>query len=169
LEFGWDLELGIWDLVAARPRLRLPEQFGGSVEVVERQPRGRIRHEAADVLAGALAGFVDQVEIRPQVRSSRAVVAGEDVYAVARVEATAKDGLAMTMGIYDSGQRNGVTSRTISIEQVAGDQYQVFDLGTHELGEQMYFWAAPPKRPGEVQNVYVDRIFLIRELRIEER
>jgi hypothetical protein len=85
------------------------------------------------------------------------------VYTAARVEATAEDGRAMTMGIYDSGQRKGVTGHTLSIEQAAGEQYQVFDLGTHALDGQMYFWAAPPERPGEVQNVYVDRLFLIRE------
>lgn len=83
------------------------------------------------------------------------------VYAVARVEATAKDGVAMTMGIYDSDRRKAVTGRTLSIEQ-AGPEYKVFDLGTHALGEGMYFWAAPPERPGEVQNVYVDRLFMIR-------
>ncbi len=27
----------------------------------------------------------------------------------------------------------------------------------------MYFWAAPPERPGEVDAVYADRIFLVRE------
>jgi hypothetical protein len=85
------------------------------------------------------------------------------VSVAARVEATAQDGRAMTMGIYDSGRRKSVTGRTLSIEQAAGDEYQVFDPGTHELGGQMYFWAAPPERPGEVQNVYVDRLFLIRE------
>jgi hypothetical protein len=38
----------------------------------------------------------------------------------------------------------------------------VFDLGSHDLSGSMYFWLAPPKRPGDVQHVYVDRVFLIR-------
>jgi hypothetical protein len=85
------------------------------------------------------------------------------VYMAARVEATANDGRAMTMGIYDPVRKKPVISQTLTVEQVAGKEYRIFDLGSHDLDEQMYFWAAPPKRPGEVQNVYVDRVFLVRE------
>jgi len=85
------------------------------------------------------------------------------VYVAARCDATAKVGRAMTMGIYDSAQKKSVTGRTITVDQAAGPDYQVFDLGTHELSGSMYLWVAPPKRPSEVQHVYVDRVFLIRE------
>jgi hypothetical protein len=67
------------------------------------------------------------------------------------------------MGIYDSAEKKSVTGRTITIDQAAGPEYRVFDLGRHELSGSMYVWLAPPKRPGEVQYVYVDRVFLIRK------
>ena len=69
----------------------------------------------------------------------------------------------MTMGIYDSTEKKSVTGRTYYVPQLAGSEYRVFDLGAHDLRGGMYFWAAPPERPGEVQAVYVDRVFLIRE------
>ncbi len=84
-------------------------------------------------------------------------------YVAARCEANAASGTAMTMGIYDAEARKGVSHRQISVEQSAGDTYRVFDLGSHNLDGGMYIWVAPPKRPGEVTAVYVDRIFLIRE------
>jgi hypothetical protein len=85
------------------------------------------------------------------------------VYVSVRVDATASDGPAMTLGIYDERSRKSVTDRSLAINQVAGENYQVIDLGSHPLHGEMYFWAAPPKRPGEVQKVWVDRVFMIRE------
>ncbi len=84
-------------------------------------------------------------------------------YVVARCEATAADGWAMTMGIYDSVAKKDAAHKAISINDAVGADYRVFDLGVHKLHDQMYFWCAPPKRPGEVQAVYVDRIYLVRE------
>ncbi len=84
-------------------------------------------------------------------------------FVVARVEATATDGRAMTMGIYDSQARKSVAHRSVSVKEIADGAYQVFDLGTHDLRGGMYVWIAPPKRPGEVQAVYVDRIYFVRK------
>ncbi|NLS93816.1 MAG: DUF4838 domain-containing protein [Planctomycetaceae bacterium] len=84
-------------------------------------------------------------------------------FVVARVEATAADGPAMTMGIYDSKNRKGLSHLSVPIADVSDGNYRVFDLGTHELNGQIYIWVAPPKRPGEVQAVYVDRIYLVRK------
>lgn len=85
------------------------------------------------------------------------------VYAEVRCEATAADGPAMTLGIYDGDQRRGVTHRRLDVEDIRGEKYVTVDLGSHALTPGMYFWAAPPRRPGEVEAVYVDRIFLVRE------
>ena len=68
----------------------------------------------------------------------------------------------MTMGIYDERDKRAVAHRAVSVAESAGD-YHVFDLGAHDLRGDMYFWVAPPKRPGEVTAVYVDRIFMVRE------
>jgi hypothetical protein len=86
-------------------------------------------------------------------------------YIVARCEATAKTGPAMTMGIYDARARKGVAHRQVKIEESAGNAYRVFDLGAHNLHGGIYLWVAPRKNPDEVAAVYVDRIFLIREKR----
>ena len=83
-------------------------------------------------------------------------------FVVARTEASATDGEAMTMGIYDSKNRKGMAHLKVPVGDVADGEYHVFDLGTHELNGGTYVWVAPPKRPGEVQAVYVDRIYLIR-------
>ena len=85
------------------------------------------------------------------------------VYVAARCDATATEGSAMTTGIYDSAEKKSVAHHTITVDQAAGPDYHVFDLGAHDLSGSMYFWLAPPKRPGDVQHVYVDRVFLIRE------
>ncbi len=85
-------------------------------------------------------------------------------YVVARCEATDADAKpAMTMGIYDGAAKKRVTHKIISVKDSVGQDYRIFDLDAHELHNRMYFWCAPPKRPGEVQAVYVDRIYLVRE------
>lgn len=84
-------------------------------------------------------------------------------FVVARCEATVDSGPAMTMGIYDSQAKKGVAHRAVTVAESTGQKYHVFDLGAHELHGGMYLWAAPPKRPGEVTAVYIDRVFLVRE------
>jgi hypothetical protein len=71
----------------------------------------------------------------------------------------------MTLGIYDTKAKKSVADCRLSVEQTAGDTYRYIDLGVHVLTPEMYVWAAPPKRPGEVAAVYVDRVLLVREKR----
>lgn len=84
-------------------------------------------------------------------------------FVAARCEASATGGPAMTMGIYDYTAKRNVAHRQVSVEEAIGEGYRVFDLGTQKLTKGMSFWIAPPKRPGEVTAVFVDRIFLIRD------
>ncbi len=85
------------------------------------------------------------------------------VYVAARCDATAQEGVAMTMGIYDSAEKQSVAHQSVTVQQAGGSDYHVFDLGSHSLSDAMYLWVAPPKRPDEVQHVYVDRVFMVRE------
>ena len=85
------------------------------------------------------------------------------VYAAVRCEATAADGTAMTLGIYDPDQKRAVTQKTLSISEIGGEKYVTVELGAFELRPGMYVWFAPPKRPGEVQAVYVDRMVMVAE------
>jgi uncharacterized protein DUF4838/glycosyl hydrolase family 67 len=84
-------------------------------------------------------------------------------FVVARVEATGTDGVAMTMGMYDTRKRKGLAERRIPVADVSDGEYQVFDLGAHDVDGEINVWIAPTARPDEVQAVYVDRIYLIRE------
>lgn len=85
------------------------------------------------------------------------------VYLRLRCDATTDDGPGMTVGIYDDANRQSVVSRPIPVKTIRGKQYQLIDLGAHRLGSLMYVWAAPVVRDsGEVQAVYVDRVFLTR-------
>ena len=70
----------------------------------------------------------------------------------------------MTLGIYDDANRKSVVSRPIPAKDIRGAEYQLIDLGLHELTGAMYVWAAPVVREvTEVRAVYVDRVFLVRE------
>ncbi|MCL2743800.1 MAG: DUF4838 domain-containing protein, partial [Planctomycetaceae bacterium] len=89
------------------------------------------------------------------------------IYASVRCEASADDGAAMTVGIYDYGQKKGVTSKTIPVSEIKGKEYKWISLGSVPLlsgAEHSYnFWFAPAKRPEEVDAVYIDRIVVVRE------
>ncbi|MBE6424712.1 MAG: hypothetical protein E7029_01735 [Planctomycetaceae bacterium] len=69
----------------------------------------------------------------------------------------------MTCGIYDWKEKKSVSHRNLSVKAIQGETYRLVDLGAHALTDTMYIWFAPPKRDGEVQNVYVDRFFLVEE------
>lgn len=69
----------------------------------------------------------------------------------------------MTMGIYDSAEKQSVAQQSVTIQQAGGSAYRVFDLGSHSLSDSIYLWVAPSKRPDEVQHVYVDRVFIVRD------
>ena len=86
------------------------------------------------------------------------------VYAKVRCDAKSKEGTAMRLGIYDDKGARAVVTRPIPVRTICGQDYQLVKLGTCVLGEKMYLWAAPVVRdPEEVEAVYVDRFFLVRE------
>ena len=89
-------------------------------------------------------------------------------YIVARCEAKAETGLAMTMGVYDARAKKGLAHREVTIEECRGDKYQVFDLGAHDLHAGVYLWVAPPMQIGQVEGVYVDRMFVVREAALKQ-
>jgi Domain of unknown function (DUF4838)/Glycosyl hydrolase family 67 N-terminus len=83
-------------------------------------------------------------------------------FVVARAEGKAKDGNAMTMGIYDPVEKKPIVHKTVPVSK-AFDGYKAYDLGAHDLNRKTIIWIAPPKRPGEVDAVYIDRVYFIRE------
>ncbi|MBR4833787.1 MAG: DUF4838 domain-containing protein [Thermoguttaceae bacterium] len=85
------------------------------------------------------------------------------VYAYVRADASVKDGSAMTLGVYDEEAKRGVAHKDLSVEEIAKAEYACVDLGLIEVRPSQYIWFAPPKRPGEVDAVFVDRVIVVRE------
>jgi hypothetical protein len=85
------------------------------------------------------------------------------VYAAVRCDATVTDGPAITLGVYDTVERKGLGQKALSVDEINGSEYKLIDLGEFQLNTNCYIWAAPPKRPGEVTAVYVDRFVVVRE------
>ena len=85
------------------------------------------------------------------------------VYAYVRCDASVDDGLAMTMGIYDHAERKSVQHHSLTVKDIKGEEYKLVDIGTAPGTVSQQIWFAPPKRPGEVDAVYVDRVIIVRE------
>jgi hypothetical protein len=85
------------------------------------------------------------------------------MYAVIKCEATAKEGDAFQIGVYDNEKRADVSGQTVHIEQCPGGHYETYDLGVLDLKPGMYFWAAPMNNPDKVTAISVDRVFLVQE------
>jgi hypothetical protein len=86
------------------------------------------------------------------------------LYAAVRCEAAEGiEGTAMTLGVYDPENRKEITSKTLTVAEISGRAYQWIDLGVLPLQPKQYVWFAPPRRPGEVDAVYIDRIVVVRE------
>ncbi|MBN2308730.1 MAG: DUF4838 domain-containing protein [Candidatus Hydrogenedentes bacterium] len=83
--------------------------------------------------------------------------------AAVRCSVKAQEGNAFHAGVYDTVNRAGVASTIVPIADVADGEYHVLDLGAHELREGMYFWLSPLRNPDQVDAVFVDRVYFMRE------
>ena len=119
--------------------------------------------KASDGMAARMPGSHLEWAVSCSISDDYAASGPWHCYAVVRSEAKATDGPAMEIGVYDNEAHKNVAYRRLSVGESVGADYRVIDLGKHVLNSGMYFWFAPPKRPGEVEAVYIDRVFLIRE------
>jgi hypothetical protein len=85
------------------------------------------------------------------------------MYVVVKCEATAKDGDAFQLGVYDGVKAVNLSGQTVRLEQCQGGHYETYDLGVLDLKPGMYFWAAPMNNPDKVTAISVDRVFLVQE------
>lgn len=85
------------------------------------------------------------------------------LYVAVRCDASANDGPGMTLGVYDYQKDKTVVYKTLGVNEINGTEYRWITMGTHPLKPGMNVWFAPPKRPGEVDAVYIDRIVVVRE------
>lgn len=93
------------------------------------------------------------------------VLQGFRCYAVVRCDVKPggpKKGIAFKAGIHNKAQpkKEGV-SITETVERSADGEYRTYDLGVCNLKDG-YIWVAPDANP-EVDAVYVDRIFFVKE------
>ena len=79
-----------------------------------------------------------------------------------RCEASVNEGLAMSIGVYDSKKRLNILHKELYVSEIAGLRFKKIELEPTALSDSTYIWFAPPKRAGEVKAVYIDRVFLIR-------
>ncbi len=85
------------------------------------------------------------------------------VYAYVRCEASVDEGLSMTLGVYNERDRKSDLYKEIPVSDIKGTEYKLIDLGVVAYVPGQYLWFAPPKRPGEVDAVYIDRAIIVRE------
>lgn len=85
------------------------------------------------------------------------------VYGYVRCESSVDHGIAMTAGVYDRETKTSLSYKEVMVSDIKGPQFKLLDLGVITLPETSYIWFAPPKRPNEVDSVYIDRIIIIRE------
>ncbi len=85
------------------------------------------------------------------------------VYAAVRAAATDAQAKAVTVGVYDTAKSAGVLSRDVPAAEIAGAEYKLLDLGVVEATPSCYVWFAPNANPQQVQGVWVDRVFLVKQ------
>lgn len=85
------------------------------------------------------------------------------VYASIRVEKKGEAGGAFTAGLYDVENKRGIGGVQIAAESVTDNQYHTFKIAESKLHDQMYIWVAPTNNPDNVEAVWVDRIWLVKQ------
>ena len=111
---------------------------------------------ASDGLAAQKPWWVYDWDIQYQIPAS--LVGRWHCYVRMRVDAAASSGLAFQMGI-----QNSSAYKEIYLQDGAADQqYHTYDLGVLNLTQSMYFWFSSFHDPATVLNVYLDRLFFVR-------
>ncbi|MCP4641233.1 MAG: DUF4838 domain-containing protein [bacterium] len=84
-------------------------------------------------------------------------------FASVRCEAKKPEGGAVTIGIYDTEAKAGVTQKVVPASDLSDGRYHLIDLGAFDLNRNLYVWFAPVNNPDVVEAVYVDRVFFVKE------
>jgi hypothetical protein len=118
-------------------------------------------HKASDGIAVRMPGSHLEWAFQIAFRGQKGIAPGRyRVVVVARAEGAAS-GQGCTMGVYDSGLRATLASRSVDMGELSGG-YKSFELGVVQLGTNSYVYVAPPAR-GDVKWVWVDRVVLVKE------
>jgi len=79
-----------------------------------------------------------------------------------RCELRGTEGEAFTCGIWDAEEQRAVAMIGVTASEIGGGEYRTYDLGVHDLDEQMYVWVAPAANEANVPGVCLDRVWLVR-------
>jgi len=89
--------------------------------------------------------------------------AAYSVYVSIRCDKKGNTGPAFSYGLYDIENRVFSASHHVACESVKTPGYQTYKIFSGKLHRRMYLWAAPPKNPDNVDWVWVDRFWLVKE------
>ena len=85
------------------------------------------------------------------------------IYVSVRVEKTGNEGNAFSAGVYDLQAPKFVTQIEKTAEDISKTGYMTFKVGTEDLHNRSLLWVAPPNNPENVEAVWVDRFWLVKE------
>jgi hypothetical protein len=89
---------------------------------------------------------------------------GWTVYVVVRVTKQGKGaGTAFSCGMYDSFQRKSRNVSTVPLAEIKDDKYHAYRVGRIAVTDSGYIYVAPTANKDNVADIWIDRIFLVRE------
>ena len=106
-----------------------------------------------------------QADWAAQIHLDKAgIKVGKEVTIYVRVKAVPKAaaGVAFTIGIIDVISNKYIMDRSVMIEDIKDSQYHDYNLGTYKLEPKWYVYVASPGDNKLVEEVLVDRGFLIK-------
>ena len=123
--------------------------------------------QASDGKAVLMPGNHFEWAVQCPLRDDMAAAGPWRVFVSVRCTATVPEGPALSLGVYDAKAGKDLARKTIPVSALRGDGYHTIELGPIAVRDGVYVWVAPPKRPGKVRSVQVDRITLIREAALQ--
>lgn len=85
------------------------------------------------------------------------------IYVSVKAKIKASSGVAFTIAIIDVLANNYITKRDIMIEDIKDSKYHDYNLGTYKLEPKWYVYVASPGNDRLVDEVLVDRGFVIKD------
>ena len=119
--------------------------------------------DASDGRAALMPGGYHEWAVQCPLRDDLTADGPWRVFIVLRCDAQTNEGPALTAGVYDARAGLSLAVITVPVADLSDGAYHTIELGPVAVNAYTSIWVAPPKRPGEVTSVTVDRMTLIRD------